>query len=936
MEGGTASGGVQLSNRYTLKKKSKKGSSSSRRHGRTTPENIEMRELKDGSKSPNDQRSNSDRPPSYPSIAFYREGAIKCQREKQKRLQHTSSISYLKKEDEENTDTEDETTTGKKRKKGEKKKQQPRSFKESFYLAKNRAKDVVSRMSFVSLLFMALSILVPVTFAMVLVTIRGNNVLNDQTVNSVERMGDGLETLVREVLRTSEGVTTQVVQGFGSGLYSIEPDSLPAAMSLLKSIITSFVQCSIVTVVTEGPIYGCFLSSERTEQAYMWYTFPNGTACYMDYHMDPFSEEAAKTILRCGPPQVNSIARAAHNTIAYTNSKDPTAEGWSPMFKAAGNAFHAYSRKAYTPNGTLVGVVMAGSNLVTVNEILASTSGRGGAVVLDYESTQVLSTTVGLKLKIYSSEDSEEGEDMNRWGNASNFEVVYVNNTDNAFVNEMHKLVIEKYGTWQKAVGHSFMSGSSKNYVSVRLIERPGLKWIVGTMSHPDVVQMSVPIIVVTIVVTIIVTAFFGFTTYSTVLSIQNIAKSMSDISKLSFGDDPNASGTSSPLTTPSSATGEEQPSPLMVPTTLSGQHSSHMSSSCNDEDSYMDNSSHGSKVNELDIEEGSKSGTLRRRKKEGDNVVGKMRFFREIRDMDDSFQKLKAGARALTHYIAPSVAREVLNSERDEWSRREMKDITIMFVGLDRFKTLSETVNLEQQNQILNKWFKMFGNIIYEHDGIIDKFIGNSIMALYGAPKNLECNEDAACNAALSMIGAFCDLNSWIVQKRILPKDSTQIGLHIGIHSDNVLVGNIGYSQHMNYTVCGNAANVASRVDQLCKEYMVAPLVSGNVADRIKDKFLCVFLDARKIRGHKQTVTRIYHLLCPKVKGGNTKEEMNIVKIFKKIHKSISEDRIEDAYALIEKASKKYYMDIYLTTLNILRERLNSNSLNYKMYAHK
>ena len=926
MEEGGAATAAQLSKRYSLKKKSKKGSS--RRYGRTTPENIEMRELKEGSKSPNDQRANSDRPPSYPSIAFYREGAIKCQREKQKRLQHTDSISYLRKDDDESADTDGDT----KKKKGEK---EPRTFKERFFAAKNWVKDVVSRMSFVSLLFMALSILVPVTFAMVLVTIRGNSVLNDQTVNSVERMGDGLETLVREVLRTSEGVTTQIVQGFSSGLYSIEPDSLSAAMSLFKSIITSFVQCSIVTLVTDGPIYGCFLSSERTDQAYMWYTFPNGTACYMDYSLDPYSEEATNSILRCGPPQLNSIARAAHSTIAYTNSKDPTAEGWSPLFKAAGNAFHAYSRKAYTPNGTLVGVVMAGSNLVTVNDILASTSGRGGAIVLDYETTQVLSTTVGLKLKIYSDEDNGGEGGSDKWGNASNFEFVYVNNTDNAFVNEMHKLVVGKFGSWQKAVGHNFISGSSKYYVSVRLIERPGLKWIVGTMSHPDVVQMSIPIIVVTIVVTIIVTAFFGFTTYSTVLSIQNIAKSMSDISKLSFGDDPNADPTSSPITSPSSATGE-QPSPILSPTSPSRQQSSHMSSSCNEEDSYMDNSSHSSKVNELDIEEGSRSGTLRRRKKESDNVVGKMRFFREIRDMDDSFQKLKAGARALTHYIAPSVAREVLNSERDEWSRREMKDITIMFVGLDRFKTLSETVNLEQQNQILNKWFKMFGNIIYEHDGIIDKFIGNSIMALYGAPKNLECNEDAACNAALSMIGAFCDLNSWIVQKRILPKDSTQIGLHIGIHSDNVLVGNIGYSQHMNYTVCGNAANVASRVDQLCKEYMVSPLVSGNVADRIKDKFLCVFLDARKIRGHKQTVTRIYHLLCPKIKGGNTKEELNIVKIFKKIHKHISENRIEDAYTLIEKASKKYYMEIYLTTLNILRERLSNNSLNYIMYAHK
>lgn len=901
-----------------------------------------MKELKEVPTK--EQKRQPDLPPSYPSIAFYK-GSVRYQRGRQAQLQHSESLSYLKGDED------------KKREREEKVESRPKTFKERVLAVKNWIKDVVSRMAFVSLLFMALSILVPVCFAMALISVRGNGVLNDQTVNAVERMGDGLETLVQEVLRTSEGVTTQVTQGFSTGLYSIEPSSLPATMSLFKSIITSFVQCSLVILVADsGPIYGCFLSSERQEQAYMWYTFPNGTACYMDYNLNPTSEEALSTISRCGVPELNSVARAARETIAYTSINDSTAEGWSALFKTAGNAFHAYARKAYSQNGTRVGVVMAGSNLVTVNNILASTSGSGGAVVLDYETTRVLSTTVGVKVKIYyDGEDTGAAGGTSEWGNASNFDFVYVNETNNSFVDEMNSVILEKFGSWQNAVGHSFKSGSSKNYVSVRLIERTGLKWIVAIMSHPDAVQMSVPIIVVTILVTIFVTAFFGFTTYSTVCSIQDIAKSMSDISKLSFGDDPNAP--------------PEQSSPIISssPSPAQQMSGSNYYNNYDDDDSLTDStnrndvgggggggsssssggsSNNSNKANEIDIEEGgTKSASTRkwRGKWGGSNsasddngAMGKRRFFREIRDMDDSFQKLKAGARALTHYIAPSVARRVLNSERDEWSRREMKDISIMFVGLDRFKSLSETVNLEQQNLVLNKWFKMFGNIIYEHDGIIDKFIGNSIMALYGAPENLECNEEAACSSALSMISAFCDLNAWIAQKRILPRGVGQIGLHIGIHSDNVLVGNIGYSQHMNYTVCGNAANVASRVDQLCKEYMISPLITGNVADRIKDRFLCVFLDARKIRGHKKTVTRIYHLLCPKREDMNTKEELTIVKTFKKIHKNISEDRNDKAIAIIEKASKKYYMEIYQTTLNILRERLNNNSLNSSMYSHK
>ena len=837
------------------------------------------------------------------------------------------------------------------------KKKKKNKDKPFFVAVKDWVKETVSRMAFVSLLFMVLSIIVPVGFAMALVSVRGNGVLDDQTVNTVMRMGDGLETLVREVLRTSEGVTNQVAEGFGAGLYSVNGSEVSVTLSLFKTIITSFVQCSFVSVVLDsGPIYGCFLSSERTQRAYMWYTYPNKTACYMDYSLQPDSPEARATILRCGPPQENSIARAARVTAAYlanitgvTNVTNATVAariaGWSPVFKAAGNAFYTYSRKAYDSAGSPVGMVMAGTNLMSINDLLASTSGRGGAIVFNYDTLQILSTTIGLRLKVYENgvDDGAAGG-TNVWGNASNFDYVYVNSTDSPFVQEMHEMVTRRYGSWQAAVGHSFYSGKNKNFVSVRLVERPGLRWIVATMSRPETVRMSVPIIIVTVVVTLLVTMFFGLTTYSTVRSIQSIANSMRDISKLNFdgvessnsangtntatdggGSGSSSSSNSTVLPPPSSSS----PSTSTTTTTTSqiiwGNESESNSTSGDGND---DSNGNGSTA--MDIEEG-------HTKKSGSGESGtkhKMRFFREIRDMDDSFQKLKAGARALTHYIAPSVALEVLQSERNEWSRREVQNITIMFVGLHRFTALSETMRYEQLSEILNKWFEVFGKIIYQHGGIIDKFIGNSIMGLFGAPRQLPSNEEAACRTALSMAVAMPQVNSWVEHKGIVHRTGP-IGFHVGIHSGDVLVGHIGYSQHMNYTVCGNAANVASRVDQLGKEFMLSPLISGNVAERVKDVFLCVFLDARKIRGHKKTVTLIYHLLCLKT-DSNTKVELAIVKTFNKIHRRIRKGRTEEANALIDRAAAEEYMADYVTALGIIRSRLNSGLLTPDMYPRK
>eukprot|EP00727_Mastigamoeba_balamuthi_P011865 m51a1_g7300 hypothetical protein (717) ;mRNA; f:83082-85320 len=237
--------------------------------------------------------------------------------------------------------------------------------------------------------------------------------------------------------------------------------------------------------------------------------------------------------------------------------------------------------------------------------------------------------------------------------------------------------------------------------------------------------------------------------------------------------------------------------------------------------------------------------------------------LFSEFYKLNNSFKKLSTGIEAMTKFVPMPVVSQIMShtmaqggSSQDDLLAVSMKRVTIMFCDIRGFTTLSEKLKTKVVVQMLFEWLGAYTKVIVRNGGIVDKYIGDCIMALWNAPLDTDRPDVRACTAALEFDEVLKDLNEGF-RKEGLPEFAVRVGIHTG----ELFVGNIGCSDHINYTVCGTPANIAARVEQLGKVYGLNPLVSGDVAKSVSDKFVCVWLDDVKLRGHESTVTKIYHL---------------------------------------------------------------------------
>ena len=156
-----------------------------------------------------------------------------------------------------------------------------------------------------------------------------------------------------------------------------------------------------------------------------------------------------------------------------------------------------------------------------------------------------------------------------------------------------------------------------------------------------------------------------------------------------------------------------------------------------------------------------------------------------------------------------------------------ETRDVTVMFCDIRGFTTLSEQMAPEKIVSFLNEYFTGLEKCIAAHGGVINKYIGDAVMALFGAPVPSEHHAQDAFAAALDMRAELVRMNGSFA-KEGLP----EIRFGIALHSGPVLAGNIGAANRMEYTVIGDTVNTASRIEGLCKQYHKDLLVSGSTAE--------------------------------------------------------------------------------------------------------
>lgn len=177
-----------------------------------------------------------------------------------------------------------------------------------------------------------------------------------------------------------------------------------------------------------------------------------------------------------------------------------------------------------------------------------------------------------------------------------------------------------------------------------------------------------------------------------------------------------------------------------------------------------------------------------------------------------------------------------------------ELKEITVMFTDIRGFTSISEKLPPERVVEWLNLYFEKMSTIISEEGGLVNKFIGDAILAIFGAPLPVSNHADRALKAARKMREALIELNQQYERKQL---PSVRIGT--GIHSGKVLAGNIGSGHRLEYTVIGDTVNIASRIESYCKTADKTILLTEDTKFLLTEKSELHFLEKITVRGREK-----------------------------------------------------------------------------------
>ncbi|MBU1172381.1 MAG: adenylate/guanylate cyclase domain-containing protein [Proteobacteria bacterium] len=214
-----------------------------------------------------------------------------------------------------------------------------------------------------------------------------------------------------------------------------------------------------------------------------------------------------------------------------------------------------------------------------------------------------------------------------------------------------------------------------------------------------------------------------------------------------------------------------------------------------------------------------------------------------------------------LGQYVSPAMLTQVLENSKDEYLKAEVGSkeyLTVFFSDIRDFTSISEKYPVERVVETLNAYLSKMVDIIFDNNGTLDKFIGDAIVAFWGAPVRFDDHPRKAVLSALEMIKALGELNKEN-QRKGLP----ELKIGIGIHTDHVILGNIGSRKKLDYTVIGDGVNLTSRLEGLTKNYGCPILISQPCFDHIKDTICCRMADHVQVKGKDEPIS-IYHVLGP------------------------------------------------------------------------
>jgi adenylate cyclase len=205
------------------------------------------------------------------------------------------------------------------------------------------------------------------------------------------------------------------------------------------------------------------------------------------------------------------------------------------------------------------------------------------------------------------------------------------------------------------------------------------------------------------------------------------------------------------------------------------------------------------------------------------------------------------------TQYVSKDVLDEVLHNYKEyiKSSAGQKVELTVLFSDIRGFTTMSETTPPEKIVEMLNVHFSVMADIILKHNGTIDKYIGDAIMAFWGAPVRMDDHAEQSVLAAQEMLEGLKEVNKTLKDRGF----GLEVKIGIGINTGVATIGEIGSDKKKNYTIVGDTVNLASRLESITKEYKTPLIFSEYTYERVKNRINGKLLGNVKVKGREQPV---------------------------------------------------------------------------------
>ncbi len=244
--------------------------------------------------------------------------------------------------------------------------------------------------------------------------------------------------------------------------------------------------------------------------------------------------------------------------------------------------------------------------------------------------------------------------------------------------------------------------------------------------------------------------------------------------------------------------------------------------------------------------------------------------------------------------YVSPQIVAEILADPKNLELGGRKEHITVFFSDVRGFTTIAEKLDPRALSDLLNSYLTPMTDLVFKNQGTLDKYMGDALMAFFGAPISYQNHAHHACRCALQNLEKLAELVEVYKQKGL-----PLIDIGIGLNTGDCSVGNMGSETVRSYTVMGDAVNLASRLEGINKTYGTKIIISENTYGEAKDKFFCREVDWVRVKGKKEPV-KIYELISE----GNPKDLiLESTSVFGEGYKRYHEKRFQDAIREFEKA---------------------------------